>query len=137
MCFAYVPLRFQLVFGVRAPLGQLRIEAFPPWFAALPPRCSRQSCRRQPRRHCRSGAQLAAARGRSLQCNPTFWLALAAVERKRSGAGKGARPSYDFAPHWHACFSKMGYPPEVIDEALRASDWVDWEGASKVLFGDD
>ena len=84
----------------------------------------------------RAVAALTAARGRCLQCNPTFWLALAALERERSGAPPGTPPSHDFAPHWHACFGKMGYPREMIDEALRASDWVDWPAASKVLFGD-
>ena len=79
---------------------------------------------------------LTAARGRCLQCNPTFWCALAAFERERTGAPPGTPPSYDFAPHFHACFGNMGYPRETIDAAVRAADWVDWQAASRVLFGD-
>ena len=79
---------------------------------------------------------LTAARGRCLQCNPTFWCALAAFERERSGAPAGTPPTHDFAPHWHACFGNMGYPKEMVNKALKAADFVDWGKASAVLFGD-
>jgi hypothetical protein len=81
------------------------------------------------------------ARGRQLQCNPSFWLDLARWECKLS-ADRGSTPgdkdacSFDFRAWWHEDFGRMGFDAAKIDKAFDAATAAgcDWSIAESVLF---
>ena len=74
-------------------------------------------------------------RGRKLQCNPTFWLQLAQLERTIFELETGTKPTYDFTEYWLEDFGRMGFTNDQIIAALKNSDWVSWTSAEKILFG--
>merc|ERR1712232_1063722 len=53
-------------------------------------------------------------RGRRLQINPSFWMALARWERELRGLQPGTPPSLDFTPWWLEDFGHMGFSQESI-----------------------
>jgi protein-tyrosine phosphatase len=74
------------------------------------------------------------ARGRKLMVNPSFWMELAALERRTMHRPRGTPPSIDFTPWWIETFGAMGVSEEAVRRALHAGDWVDYEAASQELF---
>eukprot|EP00928_Gymnodinium_smaydae_P081929 TRINITY_DN65358_c0_g1_i1.p1 TRINITY_DN65358_c0_g1~~TRINITY_DN65358_c0_g1_i1.p1 ORF type:complete len:262 (-),score=29.10 TRINITY_DN65358_c0_g1_i1:44-829(-) len=77
-------------------------------------------------------------RGRRLQINPSFWMALATWEREIQGHVAGTPPSFDFTPWWIEDFQRMGFSSEEkIRRALvQYGDWVSFEAAFEHLLSD-
>ncbi|CAE8626207.1 unnamed protein product [Polarella glacialis] len=67
-------------------------------------------------------------RGRRVQCNPSFWCFLAALERRQKGWPPGTTPSFDFTRWVVEDLEKMGFDAALVRQALHdRADWVHFE----------
>eukprot|EP00927_Polykrikos_kofoidii_P033147 TRINITY_DN28057_c0_g1_i1.p1 TRINITY_DN28057_c0_g1~~TRINITY_DN28057_c0_g1_i1.p1 ORF type:complete len:286 (-),score=33.32 TRINITY_DN28057_c0_g1_i1:44-781(-) len=75
-------------------------------------------------------------RGRRVQCNPSFWCFLAALERRLRSLAPGTPPSLDFTPWFVDDFSRMGFDKDRVRQLLQAeADWVHFDIFFEALLG--